>query len=228
MKQIRYIIGCVTIALFLSGCIEKIGSAEEWPHTAGGVTKAEQIIPMDSYRLHISFKDPAGHDLLEQTAYYKSDPTSSKYLGEVNPDFYTLRIASSYVYALDTYYFTLAKFDEHHSWLPTDINGVYHDKGTWYLSNDFIIQSKPDGSPYSPLRYNICCPTIFGSTWFHTLITWWEEGPRDEKSGQHFPICVRANIDGREITPVIGITYNEKNEPYYFGYFLDIVVDRLY
>lgn len=216
MKLIRFIIRFAFVAFLMSSCISCV--------EPGGVSAGHLPDPsLDVYRINISFKDAAGHDLLEQMAYYKSDPTSPKYLGEVDPEKLTLTIVSSTIYPLDTFYFNMAKFDDIHSWMKTDKNGVYPNRGTWYLSNDFVIESKYNGAPYSPLIYNISCPVLFGG--IHGVRTWWEKGAEDKESGQHFPKCVKATFNGKEVKVVQGITLNEKAEPYYIGYFLDIVLE---
>lgn len=217
MKPNRFSIKLALVILLLAGC----SSVE--PEGGNSIVRPDSSL--DIYRINFSFKDPQGNDLLKQFAYYKSDPTNPKYLGEVDPELYTLRIVSSNHYPLDTFYFNMAKFDELHSWVRTDKNGVYANRGTWYFSNDYVIKSKYDGTPYSPLEYHIKSGAIYnGSLRFHTVYTWWEEGTKDKESGQHFPECVRASVDGIEIKPIKGITYNNRAEPYYVGYFIDIVV----
>ena len=119
--------------------------------------------------------------------------------------------------------FLLAKFDDLHNWVRTDKNGVYPNWGTWYFSNDFVIKTKNNGSPYSPLKYQINCPDLFGANYFE-IVTWWEEGTVDKETGQHFPKCVKATFNRKEVQVSKGITYNEKAEPYYVGYFLDVVI----
>ena len=229
MKLIRHTLTLALVTLLLSGCIaslEEYPGAIEMPRPEGVVNGAE---PVDVYHLHISFKDQAGNDLLEPFAYYKSDPSRQKYWGEVDPALYSLNIiASSWSTPFESY-FTLSKYDGNHSWITPDENGIYGDTGTWYLTNSFRIVTKNDESPYSPLRYVIKCKSLFGSIVSHPVVTWWEEGTRDGK--QHYPVCARATFAvqatlDKEITPVKGITYNENNEPYYVGYFLDIVLDK--
>ena len=213
MKVVRYMICFALAAFLLSSCTYELEEHDPGP----------QIPGLDVYRINISFKDPAGRDLLEQFAYYRSDPTNPKYLGEVDPDKYNLRIVSSFNYSQEYYKFTMAKFDELHSWMKTDKNGVYPNRGTWYFSNDFVIMTKNNGSPYSPLKYQINCLDLFGAN-YHEIVTWWEEGTVDKETGQHFPKCVKATFNGKEVKVVQGITFNEKAEPYYVGYFLDIVI----
>lgn len=213
MKVVRYMICFALAAFLLSSCTYKLEEHDPGP----------QIPGLDVYRINISFKDPAGRDLLEQFAYYRSDPTNPKYLGEVDPEKYNLRIVSSYHYSYEYYNFTMAKFDELHSWMRTDKNGVYPNRGTWYFSNDFVINTKNNGSPYSPLKYQINCLDLFGAN-YHEIVTWWEEGTVDKETGQHFPKCVKATFNGKEVKVEQGITFNEKAEPYYVGYFLDIVI----
>lgn len=220
MKIIRLISWLALTALLLLGC-------EREPIPDGSDTmretmaKAMAMAGMNTYFLHISFKDASGNDLLEPLAYYTSDPDRRKYWGEVNPDDCTLRtIVSSWQYPEMTS-FSLAKFDENHSWMSTDENGRYGDGGTWYFTINLCYPARPDGSPYSPLLYDIASKKVFGVSYFRRVTTWWEEG-------QLYPECIRATLgqpDNKEIIPVKGITYNEQGEPYYVGYFLDIVLD---
>lgn len=217
MKSIRYSIRLALVIMLLAGC------------SSGPIGDDEPIIrpdpSWDVYRINISFKEKDGNDLLKQFAYYKSDPTNPKYLGEVDPAMYTLRIVSSYNYPLDRYDFTMAKFDELHSWVRTDKNGVYENRGTWYFSNDFVIKTKNDGSPYSPLSYWICCETLFGTIVVQELVTWWKEGTVDKDSGLRYPECVKAKLGGVELKPIKGLTYNNKGELYYVGYFMDFIIE---
>ena len=216
MNHKRYTIGLALIVMLLTGCssVEPEGTSPVGNPDPG----------WDIYRINISFKYPSGYDLLEQFAYYKSDPTNPKYLGEVDPERYRLRIVSSYMYSYEYYNFTMAKFDELHSWMRADKNGVYPKRGTWYFSNDFVIKTKNDGTPYSPLRYQIHSVDLFGANYFE-VVTWWEEGTVDKATGQHFPKCVKATFNGKEVKVSKGITYNEKAQPYYVGYFVDIIID---
>lgn len=215
MNHKRYTIGLALIVMLLTGCssVEPEGTSPVGNPDPG----------WDIYRINISFKYPSGFDLLEQLAYYKSDPTNPKYLGEIDPEKYTLQVVSSVMFPEEYHYFTLAKFDDLHSWVRTDKNGVYLNKGTWYFSNDFVIKTKNDGSPYSPLRYRISSSVLFGGV--HDVTTWWEEGTVDKATGQHFPKCVKATFNGKEVKVSQGISYNEKAEPYYVGYFVDIIID---
>lgn len=216
MKQIKHTIWFALTVLLLSGCSEM---ALEDPVTPKAPTT-------DFYHLHISFKNKNGEDLLQPLANYRSDPTSNKYLGEVDPERCIAKITTTTNYNQEAIVFTMAKFDALHSWITPDKNGRYYGNyGTWYLTSNFSIPSKKDGSPYSPLRYWICLPDVLAPVYME-LVTWWEEGTVDESSGQRFPACVMATFDTREIKPVKGVTYNEKGEPYYVGYFLDIVLDR--
>jgi hypothetical protein len=59
---------------------------------------------------------------------------------------------------------------------------------------------------------------------YHEFVTWWEKGTEDKAGGYHFPKCVKATFKGKEVQVSQGITYNEKGEPYYVGYFLDVVI----
>ena len=216
MKHKIYTIGLALTALLLLGCSE--------------MEPIEPVTPKapttDFYHLHISFKNKNGEDLLQPLAYYRSDPTSNKYLGEVDPERCSLKVMATAFTNQEESFFTMAKFDALHSWITPDKNGRYYGNyGTWYLTSNFSIPSKKDGSPYSPLRYWICLPDVLAPVYME-LVTWWEEGTVDESSGQRFPACVMATFDTREIKPVKGVTYNEKGEPYYVGYFLDIVLDR--
>ncbi len=215
MNHKRYTIGLALIVLLLTGCssVEPEGTSPVGNPDPG----------WDIYRINISFKYPSGFDLLEQFANYRSDPTNPKYLGEVDPERYKLRVVSSYNYSYEYCNFTMAKFDDLHSWVRTDKNGVYPNWGTWYFSNDFVIKTKNDGSPYSPLKYQINCLDLFGANYFE-IVTWWEEGTVDKETGQHFPKCVKATFNRKEVQVSKGITYNEKAEPYYVGYFLDVVI----
>ena len=217
MKPIRYLIGFALMALLLSGC-----TALADPEGTSAIGRPDP--GWDIYRINISFKDGGGNDLLEQFAYYKSDPTNTKYLGEVDPERYNLRIISSTHYPPEYYIFTLAKFDEHHNWVNADKNGVYPNIGTWYFSNDFVIRTKNDGSPYSPLKYLINSVDLLGAN-YHEIVTWWEKGTEDKAGGYHFPKCVKATFKGKEVQVSQGITYNEKGEPYYVGYFVDIIIN---
>ena len=230
MKQIRYTIWLALTALLLSGCSSSLQEGPEIP---------DSTPTTDFYHLHISFKNKNGEDLLQPLAYYRSDPTSNKYLGEVDPERCILKIGSTFIFDAEYSFFTLAKFDALHSWMTPDKNGMYENrygnKGTWYLTSNYSIPSKKDGSPYSPLRYYICLPDLLSPTEYFELVTWWEEGTVDESGGERFPACVMATFDTEmsfdlsrttEVKPVKGVTYNEKGEPYYVGYFLDIVLDR--
>ena len=215
MNHKRYTIGLALIVLLLTGCssVEPEGTSPVGNPDPG----------WDIYRINISFKYPSGYDLLKQFANYRSDPTNPKYLGEVDPERYKLRVVSSYNYSYEYCNFTMAKFDDLHNWVRTDKNGVYPNWGTWYFSNDFVIKTKNDGSPYSPLKYQINCLDLFGANYFE-IVTWWEEGTVDKETGQHFPKCVKATFNRKEVQVSKGITYNEKAEPYYVGYFLDVVI----
>ncbi|MBO7488243.1 MAG: hypothetical protein J6T58_06850 [Bacteroidales bacterium] len=218
MKPLKHTIWLALLALLLTACT---------PIEPGSTSDRPNSTSLDIYRLNISFKDQNGRDLLEQFASYKVDPTSPKYFGMVDPERYTLTIASTTMFPQDTSYFTLAKFDNLHSWMRTDKNGYYsNNRGTWYFSNEFIIRSKNNGSPYSPLRYYIFCRELFGDSIAYEIVTWWEEGTKDETNGQHYPKCIRATFEGKEIQPIQGISFNEKAEPYYVGYFLDIVLKK--
>ena len=214
MKQIRYTIWLALTALLLVACS---GTMPEEPQKTEAPTT-------DFYHIHISFKDTDGYDLLKQFSNYRSDPTSDKYRGEVDPELCTLRMVPYSIATPEASFFTLAKFDELHSWITPDKNGMYKDYGTWYLTSNYSIPPKKDGTPYSPLRYWICCERLFGTIVVQELVTWWEEGTVDEESGERYPECVKATLSGVELKPVKGMTYNQKGELYYVGYFLDVVL----
>ena len=91
-----------------------------------------QTTMLNQYRLHINFKDAAGNDLVASLGeeYYISESWRTKWVNEINPDKYSLDIILSDGVNATKPYYTLAKYNDNHSWLIPEVNGRYDGDGT--------------------------------------------------------------------------------------------------
>jgi len=218
MKSIRYLIGFALMALLLSGCM-----ANAEPEGTFGSAA------YDIYNLHISFKDSLGNDLVAPLGeeMYNSAPNSTRYRGQINPDKYSLYIQFSNGTYVNNAEFLLKKYDENYSLMSAKTDGTYDEKGDWSLYYNLVgIGKKSDDELFATMTFRFQCETIFGDVSYHDIITWWKEGSRERDNRVQYCECSSATIDGKEIKPIKGVSYNDKGEPYYVGYFLDIVLER--
>lgn len=206
MKNIHFSFFIAIMAFLLSGC----GKAE--PEIANYFRQSPPI-PMDYYFLHISFKDVAGNDLVAPWCSW----------GDNKDDNYSLVIKLPDGTNYGASYFTLGKFDNQHSIALSREDETYREDGSWYLVSN-INNSGRDITVLDSLTYMIQCPLLFGDRYYHNLNTWWKAGEAGLTKYEHYSECVKATFEGKEVSLVKGITYNEKSEPSYIGYFIDIVL----
>ena len=214
MKAVRYAVVVAVIVSALSSCdgLSDIFLPDSPPEY------------MDYYFLNVSFIGDEGQDLVAPLGeeYYKSDKDRTIYQGEVNPEKYSLEIETYTSYLGEIPFYTAAKFDAQHTMIKARDNGTYPEEGTWYLGNNLVYGSAGGRLPLQEtLIYKVKCPTVFGDDLVHVIETRWED---DIHKGDYirYPKCSRATLDGKEITPSKGITYNEAKDIQYTAYFLDI------
>lgn len=219
MKTLRFaaIIGLMAIAL--CGCSSPFGDVQE-------LVQNSKPVPRDYYYLHINVRNTEGDDLVAPLGeeYYKSNPESIKYSGEVNPDKYQLQIVLPDGYVDRTASFTLGKFDGGYNWVSMQEDGTYDVTGRWSLmSNYMIVGNNP--KVQNPLTYKIKCPAVFGDDTIHEIVTWWEAVSWNKTLYEQFYGCVKATFDGVEISPVRSETVYPGTDFAYAADFLDIVLD---
>lgn len=222
MKTLHYSFLLATIVVLISGCGKEIEPSSEG-----------SISPVDDYILFISFKDASGNDLVAPLGEEKwNNPGDISYWsGEINPDKYNLNIVSSspsvptsnpnYIPANTRPYFLMDKFDENYKYKE-------EGDGIWYLSNETHWNGRSGIQEY--LTYKITCPTIFGDSSIHELVTWWDKDPlvaehtKDRKTGALYPECKKATFDGKDYS--VKQVKLENGSWTFYGYFIDIVLDR--
>jgi hypothetical protein len=189
------------------------------------------IIPVNTrthyYFLHMSFKDAAGNDLIEPLAleYYKFN-TSLPWAGEINPEKYSLDVAVPDAPASDSVrvVLTASKYGDDYSRMIPREDGTYGPDGSWFFDIRSIVINKNDAS-YGSLNHKFTCPEVFGDNSVHEISTTWAKNL--EASGKSFyPACTKVVLDGKEYTPVRGVTYFQETESMYVGYFVEVVIDR--
>ncbi|MBO4765171.1 MAG: hypothetical protein J5508_05640 [Bacteroidales bacterium] len=216
MKAIRYSIMLALLAAVLPSCksVTDIFLPDNPPEY------------YDYYFLQASFKDAQGNDLVATLGeeYYKSDPNALVYKNEINPEKYSLEIVPGNGNINNNAYFTATKFDTNHSWLKTREDGTYIGDGTWYMGSNLVAGAISRRLPLQEtLTYNVKCPAVFGDDSVHVIVAYWAE---DIQRGEwiRFPRCTKATFDGKEITPIRGISYSDKTDDQYSAFFLDIVL----
>lgn len=216
MKVVKYLISIVALAAVLPSC--KSVTDIFLPDTPPTY--------VDYYFLNAGFKNGEGIDLVAPLGeeYYKSDKDKTIFEGEVNPEKYSLELETYTGSQIDTPHFTVAKFDAQHSMLKTRNDGTYIGDGTWYLGCNLVYGSAGGRLPLQQtLTYKVKCPTVFSDDSVHVIETHWVD---DIQKGEYtrYPRCTKATIDGRDITPAKGISYNDNTDNQYSAFFLDIVL----
>ena len=100
-----------------------------------------------------------------------------------------------------------------------------------------IPETKQNGSGrlQETVKYQLTCPTIFGDNAVHEFITYWKEDEDlNPDAAQRFATCTKVEYDGKEITPIKGVTiiHYDLSDPYedvdvrYVHYLVDIVLDK--
>ena len=192
----------------------------------GGVP--ETMLYQNQYRLHVNFRDVAGNDLVAPLGeeYYISEGWRTKWVNEINPEKYSLDIILPDGLSSTKPYYSLAKYNDYHSWLTPGEDGKYDGDGIWYLESNYVpTVITSNAAIQSPLTYRLSCPTIFGDGSIHEIVAWWDEGTLISGNCRILT-CIKVVFDGKEIQPILGTSYNENAEPCYFGYFIDIVLDK--
>ena len=211
MKKIRLISILAFAALILTSC--------GW---------FEPIIPVDTrthyYFLHLSFKDAAGNDLIAPLAeeYYRTS-TDKPWRGEIDPAEYTISLtvpeASGDSVKVN---FTASKFTDEYVKLTPREDGTYGPDGRWFFDLRSIVVNKNDAS-YSKLNYKFSCPDVFGDDSLHEIATTWTKDI-DANQQTFYLACTKVIIDGKEYTPLRGMTYYQDTETIYIAYFVDVVL----
>ncbi|MBR7026685.1 MAG: hypothetical protein IKI13_03820 [Bacteroidales bacterium] len=190
------------------------------------------IIPVENrthyYFLHIGFKDAAGNELIEPLAleYYKSD-TSKPWAGEINPEEYAVDVVvpgtasgtDSIRVAV-----TASKFSEEYNRITPREDGTYGPDGNWFIDFRSIIINKNEES-YSSLNYKFTCPEIFGDDSVHEISTTWAKN-LEANGYSYYPACTKVVLDGKEYTPLRGVTYYQEAESMYVAYFVEVVLEQ--
>lgn len=189
------------------------------------------IIPVETrshyYFLHLSFKDAAGNDLIEPLAldYYKSD-TSRPWAGEINPEKYSMDVVVPEAPASDSVraVLTVSKFSEEYGRLTPREDGTYGPDGNWFLDFRSIIINRNEES-YGSLDYKFTCPEVFGDNSVHEIATTWVKN-LDANGYSFYPACTKVVLDGKEYTPLRGVTYFQDTESMYVAYFVEVVLEK--
>lgn len=214
MKRFRFAFVLAAATLALTGC--------DW---------FSPVIPMGnkySYFLHISFTDREGNELAAPLAaeVYKSD-ASSAWRGEINPENYTLDLTLSKPEIVSDNIgvsFTMTKFSDEHVMETPNSDGTYGPDGKWYLNfRGYVMDSGVTHHDF--LQYKFTCPVVFGDNSAHEIISYWTAGIQSSNI-EYFPACTKVVIDGKEMTPVRGVTISQETNTSYIGYFVDVVLDR--
>ena len=178
------------------------------------------------YFLHISLKDAAGNELIAPLAaeMYRSD-TGKPWKGEINPEEYTLDLVL--LKSADDSVkvnFTASKFNDDYSRVTPREDGTYGSEGRWFFDFRSIVINKTDDS-YGSLKFNFTCPDVFGDDAVHEISTTWTKSI-EANSNAFYPACTKVVLDGKEYTPVKGMTYYQDGTSVYIAYFIDVVLDR--
>lgn len=215
MKALRFTIFLAVAALTLSSC-----------------DFFKPIIPVESrthyHFLHIGFKDAAGNELVEPLAleYYKSD-TSKPWAGEINPEEYSVDVVvPATASGTDSIklVLTASKFGEEYNRITPREDGTYGPDGSWFIDFRSIIINRNDES-YSSLNYKFSCPEVFGDNSVHEISTTWTKN-LEANSYSFYPACTKVVLDGKEYTPLRGVTYYQEAESMYVAYFVEVVIDK--
>ena len=214
MKRFRFAFVLVVTVLSVTAC--------DW---------LKPIIPVKnkySYFLHISFTDREGNEFAAPLAaeVYKTD-ASSAWRGEINPEKYTLDLTLSKAEVVAesiSASLTMSKFSEQYVMETPNADGTYGPDGKWYLNfRGFVMDSGVTHHEY--LKYKFTCPVIFGDDSVHEIICYWTAGIQGSNY-EFYPACTKVVIDGKELKPEKGITFNSETNSSYIGYFVDVVLDR--
>ncbi|MBR7027596.1 MAG: hypothetical protein IKI13_08520 [Bacteroidales bacterium] len=206
-----------------------------------------------TYRIAFNFKDADGNELsepfVEEQWIRKGD---SRWWGEINPDKYKLdfilpnppawwdntiynhRAAPGFIPDVNRPRLSMCRFDDKGVMSDNTLVAEENDNCSWYLCNEFGYMID-DFALQETIKYQLTCPTIFGDNAVHEFITYWKEDEDlNPDAAQRFATCTKVEYDGKEITPIKGVTimHYEFPDPYedvdvrYVHYLVDIVVDK--
>ena len=230
MKQFHYYFLIAIVSLLIQGCNND-------DYVPGGHD-------LDFYWLTVSFKDASGKDLVAPLAderwRMEADKNLSDWPGTINPERYKLdiilsnpheswdntiynsRARAGYSPDVNRPYFSISKYNADYEGTLTytgdDIDGCC------YLFSNFNIPAI--NGVQNTLSYKITCPTIFGDSSIHEIVTYWTDNSKDtNKVSSRRPECKAAKFDGNEVLVkkvLVDATSNQK----YYSYFVDIILDK--